>query len=446
MVEPPLARILAASPGPAGRDIAATIARLVRSGEIGDGERLPTVRALAAALETSTGAVSEAWRILAEHGLIRTHRRRGTFVVGRADTPLGRFWRVPVGPGGFHLDLSTGTPDPALLPSLDRALASVPSRLAVSSYLDPPVVAELADLLRRRWPFPPERLTVVDGALDALDRLVRARVRLGDRVAVEDPTFAPILDLLDLAGADVIGLELDDEGVRPDSLAAALELGPVMVVLQPRAQNPTGVAVTPARAAELARLIRGRDLVVVEDDHSGPVAGAPAVSLGRHVPDQVVHVSSFSKSHGPDLRLAAVGGAAPLVDELERRRRLGPSWSSRLLQRVLLGLLTDPAVEASVAAAGETYRTRRAALADALAARGITVAPGSGFNLWMPVADEQSALVRLASHGIGAAPGSAFRVGPGRTGHDHLRLTTATLADGVDELADLLAAAAGGGT
>lgn len=438
-----LARILEAAPGRSGRDIAATIARLVRTGVLPDGTRLPTVRALAAAVGTSTAQVSAAWRLLADHGLIRTHRRRGTVVVARDDTPSGRFWRVPVGPGGFRLDLSTGTPDPALLPPLGPALATVPARLAVSSYLDPPVVPELADLLMRRWPFTPERLTVVDGALDALDRLIRVRVRLGDTVCVEDPTFAPILDLLELAGARVVGLDLDDEGIRPEALATALAADPVLVVLQPRAHNPTGISMSEERAARLAELVRGRDLIVVEDDHSGPVAGAPGVSLGRHVPDQVVHVSSFSKSHGPDLRLAAVGGATDPLDEMERRRRLGPSWSSRLLQRVLSAMLTDPATEAAVSAAGRIYRRRRAALAAALAERGVAVAPGSGLNLWVPVADEQRAMVRLASEGIGVAPGSAFRVRrDGST--DHVRVTTATLDGGVDELADLLAAAARG--
>ena len=81
-------------------------------------------------------------------------------------------------------------------------------------------------------------------------------------------------------------------------------------------------------------------MTVIEDDHAGDISSAPAVSVGQFLPDRTVHVSSFSKSHGPDLRLAAIGGPPALVAAVADRRLLGPGWSSRLLQAVLLDLLT----------------------------------------------------------------------------------------------------------
>ena len=154
---------------------------------------------------------------------------------------------APAGPGSgghFRLDLSTGTPDPRLLPELGPALARVSSQSLTSSYLDDAVLPELEDALRARWPFPPDSITVVDGAMDALDRVAQLVVDLGDRVVVEHPTFPPLLDLLEQLGADVIGVPLDSEGMVIEALAEALGRSPTALFLQPRAQSPTGVTMT----------------------------------------------------------------------------------------------------------------------------------------------------------------------------------------------------------
>src|SRR6185436_4975605 len=120
----------------------------------------------------SPTTVSEAWQTLAAVGAIEARGRLGTFV----RQPIGpggprRYRRVTEGPGHFALDLSTGIPDPDLLPDLGRVVAGVGRQSLTSSYLDQPVLPELDEILRDQWPFPPEELTVVDGAMDALDRV-----------------------------------------------------------------------------------------------------------------------------------------------------------------------------------------------------------------------------------------------------------------------------------
>jgi DNA-binding transcriptional MocR family regulator len=404
------------------------------------------VRSLATELGVSASTVSDAWRILRARGVIDTDRRRGTTVRLDRTAAGGRAWHVPVEPGALAVDLSTGTPDPALLPDLGGALLQATDDHQVTSYLDRPVLPALEVELRRRWPFDPGRITLLDGAQDALDRLIDATVNFGDRVIVETPTFPPVLDMLELAGAEVIGVPVDPEGPVVDAVEAALDRGPTVAIVQPRAHNPSGVAFSETRAAQLAARFADHDVLVIEDDHSGMVAGAPLHSLGVHRPDRTVHVHSFSKSHGPDLRLAAVGGPSEIIDAVVRRRQLGPSWTSRLLQRVLLGLLTDPAAEAAVRDAEQTYLVRRRALVDALDRAGVTVdTNGSGLNLWIPVDDERDAVVALAAGGIGAAPGGPFQVGDG--GGDHIRLTISRVTD-PDGLAEAVARAArrGGGT
>ncbi|MEO6712695.1 MAG: PLP-dependent aminotransferase family protein, partial [Mycobacteriales bacterium] len=328
------------------------------------------------------------------------------------------------------------------LPELGRVLARVGKKATVTSYLDDPVLPELDELLRDSWPFVPEAMTVVDGAMDALDRIAAVTVGLGDRVLVEEHTFPPLLDLLDQMGAETIGLAVDEDGIDVGSLKAALAKDPVALFLQPRAQNPTGVRMTSRRARALATTLRGTGVVIVEDDHSGDIATGDDVSLGRHLPAQTVHVRSFSKSHGPDLRLAAVGGAGEIVRRVAARRMLGPGWSSRLLQAVLIELLRDRASIAAVAAARDTYQERRAALTACLDERGVRYTGSDGINLWIEVANEHATRLTLAAQGIGVAAGTPFMTSPGGT--DHIRVTIALLADHHEALADQLATAAGG--
>lgn len=426
------------------RGIAAAVSRLVTAGDLPVGARLPTVRDVARELGVSPTTVSEAWRSLARAGAIQTRGRSGSFVAVPV-LPRQRLRYAQLGGllTGLARDFSTGVPDYDLLPSVTESLKRVGDARLTTSYHDAAVLPPLERVLRQRWPYPPEQLTVVDGALDALDRVTAALVRLGDHVLVENPAFPPVLDLLEAAGATVVGVPLDEQGMCPDALGAALRTyDPVAVYLQPRAHNPTGVSMTARRVDELADALAAYPgVTVVEDDHAGDIATAPPVSLGTRLPDRTVHVAGFSKSHGPDLRLAALAGPAPLVTAIGDRRLLGPGWSSRLLQAVLLDLLTDAGAIAQVAAARERYAERRGALLAALAAHGATATAADGINLWLTVDDQQMAMLALAAHGIAVAPGAPFEVTG--LGAEHVRVTVGLIRDDFDSLAAILASAAG---
>ncbi|WP_250445255.1 aminotransferase class I/II-fold pyridoxal phosphate-dependent enzyme [Actinotalea sp. C106] len=457
-MEPTLATVVAAIEDPTPREIAAAISRLVHDGTLVAGTRLPTVRSLAGALGVSPATVSTAWQALAEVGVLSSRGRAGSHVLEQTSWLPPRYRDLGAGHGGTGLDLSTGTPDPDLLPDLGAVLSRLSSRALTTSYLDTPVIPPLEEHLRRSWPYPVQSVTVVDGALDAMGRCLELVLRFGDRVVVEDPTFPPLLDLLDQLGAEQVPVPLDDEGIRPEALRRALDLSPAAVVLQPRAHNPTGISTSPDRARELAREIdrhpEGHRVVVIEDDHSGEIATAPDVSLGTHL-DRVLHVRSFSKSHGPDLRIAALGGPTALVDRVVARRMLGPGWTSRMLQQMLLELLTGSEGRDAVAEARHAYHSRQRRTRAALAELGIPLGAGDGINLWLPVADEQTALLRLEAAGIRVAPGHPFRVaplaeapaaplgsGPPEQPGPHVRVTVGRLREDVEQVARALVLAA----
>ncbi|AWB90258.1 PLP-dependent aminotransferase family protein [Salinibacterium hongtaonis] len=429
---------------PAG--IAAALGRLIGSGRLAPGDRLPTVRDLAAQLEVSPATISAAWQAVAGAGLIVSRGRSGTFVLEQPQHWLPTRSKVMAGrQQPARIDLSKGTPDPALLPALGPALGRVSQRAVTASYHEVPVIPELLALLSTSWPYPVEDITVVDGALDALSRSLEAVTRFGDRVVVESPGFPPFFDLLDQLGLTPIPVPVDANGIEPEAFAAALRRGPSAVILQPRAHNPTGASMTVDRARDLAQLLevtkRAADTVVIEDDHSGDISTAADVSLGHWLPDRVLHIRSYSKSHGPDLRIAALGGPTRLLDPIVARRMLGPGWTSRMLQTILHELLSNPESIEDVAEARRVYARRQSALVVALASHGISIAQPDGINLWLPVLDERDAIVHLAAHGIRVAAGSPFVVEAGDT-TPHVRVTAGALENDVEAVAHALAGAA----
>ncbi|MCW2834122.1 MAG: GntR family transcriptional regulator [Nocardioides sp.] len=427
--------------------IAGAFGRAIRSGELAPGERLPTVREVAVELGVSPATVSAAWQALRRTGVVVSRGRAGTFV---QETP--RPWLSPrqrglVGAslGGLRMDLSRGTPDPELLPSLGPAFGRVSARAGTGVYQDEPVLPQLRSVLEATWPYDAEVITVVDGATDGVARVLEQCVRLGDRVALESPGYPPFLDLVESLGAEIVPMAMDAAGVRPESLRAALDARPVALVLQPRAQNPTGISMSPERAQVLADVLARRRHqsvpLIVEDDHSGAISTSPDVSLGTFLPERVVHVRSFSKSHGPDLRIAALGGPAEVLDPLVARRMLGPGWTSRMVQTILHDLLTQARSMDEVSEARRQYFGRQRDLVARLAEQGMELGTPDGINLWLPVYDERAALLHLAAAGIRVAGGTPFF--PGAESAPHIRITSGLVdPEHAAEVATAVAAAA----
>ncbi len=421
------------------RGLAHAVSQAIGDGWLVEGMKVPPIREVAATLDLSPSTVATAWRLLGEAGALRTDGRRGSVVARRGRGPA-RYRRALRQGASLALDLSTGMPDEALLPDVHDALSRMGRGWSSGSYLDDPVIDGLADVLRGDWPYEAESFMVVDGAMDALEQISTLVLRYGDRVIVENPSFPPLLDLLDGLGVRLIGVDVDVDGLDLKQLETALTLHPRAVFLQPRAHNPTGVSMDAAHAQEVALRLRESTLLIIEDDSAGAIAVAEPLSVGRWLPASTVHVRSFSKSHGPDLRLAALSAPNALAEQLRERRRVGQGWTSRLLQAVLLDLLTDEGSRGVVARARDTYAVRRGALVDALEHEGVPTMGSDGINIWLPVRDETAALIALASHGIGAAAGAPFATKEGNAAF--LRVTAGLVDRDAGQLARVLAQAA----
>lgn len=424
--------------GATAGEIAASLETAIRGGELQAGDRLPTMRALAAALQVSPVTVAAAYRRLTGRGLLTASGRRGTFVCPGPLLP-SRLDMPPL-PAGVR-NLADGNPDPALLPDLRAAAARL--RLPRRLYGDDANLPEFVDLAAghlRADGIDTSALAVVGGAMDGIERTLLAHLRPGDRVAVEDPCYPAVRDLLGAMGLVAEPVAVDDYGPSPEELERALAGGAAAVALTPRAQNPTGAALDESRALELRSVVgRHPGTLVVEDDHATAIAGTEALSLsvGHRGPWAVVR--SAAKTLGPDLRLAVLAGDPTTVARVEGRQRLGTGWVSHVLQELVVALYADPATAELIARAARTYTERRTGLVAALAGHGLPARGRSGLNVWIPVAEEAAAVQHLLSRGWGVRGGERyrFRAGPA------IRVTTADLQPDEAErlaadLADLL--------
>ncbi|HEU4397521.1 MAG TPA: aminotransferase class I/II-fold pyridoxal phosphate-dependent enzyme [Actinomycetota bacterium] len=426
--------------GATATEIADSVERAVRQTRLGPGDRLPAIRRLGLQLDVSPTTVAAAYARLRARGVVTARGRGGTVIAARPPLPVGG--PVPLPPG--VRDLTRGWPDPTLLPPLDPALADADRRHHL--YGEEPILPELADLAERQFRadgIPTGELAVVGGALDGVERVLEAHLRPGDPVAIDDPGFAPALDLIRALGLRVEPVPLDDDGPLPEGLDRALASGCVAFVTSLRAQNPTGAATTTPRARELRRVLDTHpEALVVEDDHAGPVAGAPSMTLADRDRPRWAHVLSVSKWLGPDLRLAMLTGDAGTVARVQGRQLLGTGWVSHLLQGVTAALWSAPGGTALLELGRDTYRRRREALIGALAARGVPAHGRSGLNVWVPVAEEGATVQWLLGAGWAVLPGERFRLrsGPG------IRVTVSTLDEAEAErlAADIAAALAPG--
>ncbi|MFJ8275046.1 aminotransferase class I/II-fold pyridoxal phosphate-dependent enzyme [Streptomyces sp. NPDC094154] len=420
-------------------EIAASVERAVGSGDLEPGQLLPPMRELAVELGVNPNTVAAAYRTLRERGVIETAGRRGSRVRSAPATTGRDSVRVDV-PEGVR-DMSSGNPDPALLPPLAPAFtaAAALGDHEPVLYGDVAVEPELARIARAALDadgVPDGPLAVLSGSLDGVERVLAARLKPGDTVAVEDPGWGRTLDLVPALGLRTVPVGVDDEGPRADDVRRALADGARALIVTARAQNPTGAAVSAMRARALRAVLREHpETLLIEDDHGHGIVDLPLHPLAgatRHW----AFLRSVAKAYGPDLRLAVLTGDGTTVDRVRGRQRLGPGWVSRLLQRAVVRLWTDGALDSHVVAAA--YRRRRDLLTGALADRGIAAHGRSGMNVWVPVPDETGVVASLLHAGWAVAPGARYRL----AAPPAIRITVSTLRDEETErLADAVATA-----
>ncbi len=196
-------------------------------------------------------------------------------------------------------------------------------------YGQAPVVAEFAARARSAMDadgVPGGPVAVASGALDAIERVLAAHLRPGDAVAVEDPGWGGMLDLVPALGLRPVPVGVDDSGPLVADVERALRAGVRALVVTDRAQNPTGASLDARRARDLRTVLaRHPDVLLIEDDHGHAIVDLPLHPLAG-VTVHWAFIRSAAKAYGPDLRVAVLTGDPVTVDRVAGRQRLGPGW------------------------------------------------------------------------------------------------------------------------
>jgi GntR family transcriptional regulator/MocR family aminotransferase len=240
----------------------------------------------------------------------------------------------------------------------------------------------------------PERLLVTRGAQLALALAARALVRTGDVVAVEELGYGAAREAFRAAGARLVPVPLDEDGLRVDALEALARRERVRAIyLTPHHQYPTTVTLPAGRRLALLRLAAAERIAVVEDDYDSEFHydGRPVLPLAASDPaGVVVYVGTLSKVLAPGLRLGYVHAPPRAIACLAEHRRYLDRQGDGALELAIAELLEDGEIAQHVWRMRRIYAARRDALAAALRRElgGVVefAVPPGGMALWCRVA------------------------------------------------------------
>ena len=447
------------SEAPLYRQLYEQIAQQIRSGRMGRGTRLPATRELAGLLGLNRATISAAYEILEGEGLISGQVGRGSFVTLQPEPGVaGVDWSTLLersdAPLASHLPASGREAIRFVMSQPSRELFPLDAfRASCAAVLERKDLADVLQLgspsgyepLRRRLLEEARRqgvagvgddLMVTNGCQQALDLLGRVLVRPGDPVAVEDPVYPGLKNLLEGMGAQLLGIPVGADGVDVEVAGRVLARErPRFLVVTSNFQNPTGATVPLSSRRALLAAAHASGVPVIENDAYGELRyrGDALPSL-KQLDERggTVLLRSFSKVSFPGLRVGWVVGPKPLIERLRNAKEASDLHTDQLSQAVLLEFAESGRLEAHRARVLEAGAQRLAATLDAcreyLPAGARWTQPEGGMNVWVRLPaplDAGELLPRAQKEGVAYLPGRYFEVARRQSGA--LRLSFAGL-------------------
>ena len=427
---------------PLYRQLGLYLRQLMESGDLHRGDRLPPTRELASKLGLNRTTVSAAYDVLESEGLIKGEVGRGSYVSGtpRARTPETLNWSraltasVSTGtgtPASGVINFSSSRPSEKLFPVeefrescrevLENKNLKTLMQLGSPGGYEPLRRYLLERATRSGIARESDDILITNGCQQSLDLLRRALVRAGDKVAVEEPVYPGLKNLFLEAGAELIGVATDSDGIDLDSLQRALDAGAKVLVVTPSFQNPTGATVSAAARAEICRLSRRAGVAVIEIDIYSELAysaGDSSTALPRlkELDPNVILLGSFSKVAFPGVRVGWIIAPRPVIARTTELKQLADLHTDHLSQAFLLRFAESGRLarhqDVVIAAAKEKLRALEQSCRRFLANCTYQV-PRGGMNMWinLPGGLDAVALRGLAQQaGIDYLPGRYFSV------------------------------------
>lgn len=371
---------------PMFRQVFNSLQGAILSGELPADYKLPSTRELASQLHVSRNVILEAYELLLAEGYITGRSGAGTYVAQGAcllgftkASPLPLTASLAQSTNTSELDFisfRTGLPALNLFPmkKWGSILQSVcmDSSIAELGYGDPSGDLELRRLLSKQlWisrgvVSNPEQIIITNGAVQALQLIVKLLLRDGEDVLVEDPSNVDLKTILTSTGAELHGVPVDDSGLLTHKLP--VNLRPKCIYVTPSHQFPLGGILPIQRRIELVEYARQSGSYILEDDYDSEFRydGAPIHSLQSLCPKQVVYIGTFSKVMFPSLRIGYMIVPEPLVKPCRQLKRLSDYQTPMIEQLALIRFMNSGSLNAHILKMKKLYKKRRQLLLDAL--------------------------------------------------------------------------------
>jgi len=311
--------------------------------------------------------------------------------------------------------------------AMERAMQEVPSRwLQYAATEGEPALREaLAAWMKRRGiDAPADRILVTSGSGQGLDLLLRVLIDRGDTLLVERPSYTTALQAMRLAGARLVGVAADADGIDIDELETRLAEGPrpKALYIVPTFANPSGATLSLARRKRLLEVAVRHQLFIIEDDAYGdlrfegaPVPPLAALASEAGAEEYVIHLSTLSKIVAPGLRVGWMVAAPEVLRRCVIAKQTADLCTSPWVQHAAAQYLKGGVLERNVGRIVAAYRERAQAMAQALreqlAGKFMFGAPQGGMFIWgtLPTGMDASALLRTAiEEKVMYVPGVSF--------------------------------------
>lgn len=377
--------------GPRYLAVASAIAQAIDSGELPPGTRLPPQRELAERLGVTVGTIGRAYTLAKKRRLVSGEVGRGTFVEGeRPATQRVEFRPAPEEVRVIDLSCYRSPAEgiPELIAGGLTALGEHAALLPFHKY--PPGAgypthrrAGAAWLSRVGLAAEPERVLVCGGAQQGLMVALAALAAPGETILCEAVTYAGLKALAGFYNLRLYGIEIDEHGLVPASLAAACQRSSAKILfLQSTLHNPTTATMPPGRREEIAAIARRHGLTIIEDDAaSGALAKRPP-PIAAIAPECTCYIVSLSKSLSPAFRLGYLVSPPALVERLENTLHTMTLGASPIVGELVTSLIVNnTANEIAARTLRETER-RYAIAMEVLGGSGLRAHPAS-IHMWL---------------------------------------------------------------
>jgi DNA-binding transcriptional MocR family regulator len=473
-----------ASVVPIYRQLYERLREQILTGALPEGARLPPERVLAERLGVNRSTVVHGYRELAADGLIEQRVGSGSRVAalsgtgfrdGRPEPAAGVPWWVTLPPWrvgqypavlgelaasehGEQIAFVQGVPpaEPSPLADLTASFARVGGNVNfVLTYGDSEGYAPLREAVAARMRargcgIDARDVLMLTGSTQGITLVAQSLAEAGDEIIVEAPTYPGALQIFQIHGLRAIPVPVDDDGVRVDHIEAILRTRrPRFIYTMPSLQNPTGVTLSAERRERLVTLARRWGVPIVEDDPYGELAPSTTTPLVAHGNDDVIYLSSFSKTIAPSLRLGWMTAPRTIYDRLLLRKQSYDMATSMYIQAGVEDYIRGT-YDAHVRALRAELAIRRELANAAIAAHwppALRVNPrADGYYVWAAVPREFRARALLAGaerNGVSFLFGEPFFAQTGGDHHIRLSLTPIprdAIAEGIARIGALFTA------